>query len=253
MHGSNAIEGNSLSPSEVFEYVINNRSPAGKSENELLQTRNHFRTKQYLDSYAGKVNEPFVKEVHKRLLSGVDGYDGEERAGEYRIGPARITKGTSPIYRAEDIQQHMSQLVLQFDEMIESKAHSINCFAVFHHQMEKIHPFREGNGRTGRAILDYMLRKDDFPPIYISPKKRVDYLNALQEGDFQQNYAPLVDFIIERMCMTQWYFISRSKTMRRDILSSDYKAFFESHLGTNDMYQKMVDVINHFQTTDEDP
>jgi hypothetical protein len=56
VHGSNAIEGNSLSRLEVFEYVINNRSPAGKSENELLQTRNHFRARQYLDNYQGILN-----------------------------------------------------------------------------------------------------------------------------------------------------------------------------------------------------
>jgi fido (protein-threonine AMPylation protein) len=253
VHGSNAIEGNSLTRSEVFDCIIKNKSPLGKTENELLQTRNHFRTKQYLDDYDGKLTESFIKEIHKRLMSGVDGYNHEEKAGVYRSESVIITKGTSPISRVENIPRDVLKLLSDFEEMLESNTHPVNCFAIFHHQFEQIHPFRDGNGRTGRAILDYMLKKYDFPPIYIPPKERNIYLDALHEGGLVENYTPLVDFITKRMGMTVWYYVAKSPSMRKVVHSQGFRDLFVSRLGVSDVYQEMMKTVEHFETNEEDP
>jgi Fic family protein len=253
VHGSNAIEGNSMTRSEVIDYLIKDRSPLGKSENELLQTRNHFRTKQYLDNYSGKLSETFVKEIHKHLMCGVDGYNSEENAGQYRSEPVRVTKSNTAISKVGDIQQHILKLLTDYEELIESDVHPINCFAIFHHRFEQIHPFRDGNGRTGRAILDYMLKQHGFPPVYIPPKERTVYLDALGEAGFVQNYTPLVDFVTNRMGTTMWYYMSKSPTMRKFIYSQDAKDLFVTRFHADDIYEKMISTMKHFEHSEEDP
>jgi Fic family protein len=64
-------------------------------------------------------------------------------------------------------------------------------------------------GRTGRAILDYMLKINGFPSIYFRAVDRVSYLNALHECNYE-NYTPLVNLLIDRIVSTFAYTAARS-------------------------------------------
>jgi len=92
-----------------------------------------------------------------------------------------------------------------------------------HSKFEHIHPFRDGNGRTGRAILDYMLRIGGFPPVYFPPVERQNYLNALQESGFIGNYTPLVDLLTYRIMIT-YLFIAARTSMYDVLLSDDFRS-----------------------------
>jgi len=65
-----------------------------------------------------------------------------------------------------------------------------------HHGFESIHPFRDGNGRVGRLILNFILRKNGFPLIDIKYKDRESYYDALSKAD-EGNLKPLTDLIIK--------------------------------------------------------
>ena len=55
--------------------------------------------------------------------------------------------------------------------------------AKYHIEFEKIHPFEDGNGRTGRLLLNYELLKNDIPPVVISKEERVKYFEFLRNND----------------------------------------------------------------------
>jgi Fic family protein len=94
---------------------------------------------------------------------------------------------------------------------------------VFHQKFEEIHPFQDGNGRTGREILNLMLERQGFPPAYITPAERSRYLDALEAGN-GLDYTPLIDFIIDRMNATLMYLFSKTSLYRmrgsKDVLGA---------------------------------
>ena len=153
----------------------------------------------------------------------------------------------------DDIQRDISKLLNEYEDLTESNVHPVNCFAIFHHRFEQIHPFRDGNGRTGRTILDYILKQHDFPPVYIPPKERTVYLDALGEAGLVQNYTPLVDFITNWMGMTMWYYMAKSPSMRKFMYSLEAKDLFVVRLHAGDVYEKMITTMKHFETSEEDP
>jgi hypothetical protein len=100
-----------------------------------------------------------------------------------------------------------------------------------------VHPFHEGNGRVGRALLDLMLKRNRFPPIYITKKERSIYLNALGEGDYE-NYEPLIKFIVDRILWTLTRVFLKS-VLYTFIKSEEFRCFFGTYTET-EMYQTFM-------------
>jgi Fic family protein len=75
---------------------------------------------------------------------------------------------------------------------------------IFHHNFEKIHPFADGNGRTGRLLMNYILIKNNYPPIIITKKNREIYLDALESADKSENYSKLLQFLLEEYKKGYW-------------------------------------------------
>mgnify|MGYP001950623978 CR=1 FL=1 len=91
------------------------------------------------------------------------------------------------------------------------KFHPIVISAMLHQKFEKIHPFAEGNGRTGRMLMNYILVKQGYPPFIIRNSRRSDYLDALGEADKSsikeinpKYFKDLVKFLAEEMIDSYW-------------------------------------------------
>ena len=69
--------------------------------------------------------------------------------------------------------------------------------SVVHNQFENIHPFRDGNGRIGRLLLNNILIKNNLPPVNIDFKNRREYYNSLQEYQKNHNLRPTIDLILK--------------------------------------------------------
>lgn len=164
----------------------------------------------------------------------------------------KVNAGNVRIPKPEDIQINILKMIEVHHNMLKGNIHPINCMAVFHSEFERIHPFRDGNGRTGRAILDYMLTKNGFPSICIPPREREIYLNAVRECNFAENYTPLLDFLFHRINAT-FNFIAARSTMYPSILSEQYRSFFITKIGTEDYYNRMIAFLKNVHESDEDP
>lgn len=71
----------------------------------------------------------------------------------------------------------------------------LTAAAYFHAKFENIHPFADGNGRTGRLTMNYLLVLYGHPPITIHEEDRRDYYEALEAWDTRQKLAPLLFFL----------------------------------------------------------
>lgn len=149
-----------------------------------------------------KLDEYFVMELHRRLTQNT--YDTRrwqigERPGEYKRHD--YVTGKEEIGAAsEDVAEEMEELLAELTEISNDKA--LTAAAYFHAKFENIHPFADGNGRTGRLAMNYFLIMHEHPPIIIHEDDRKDYYTALEAWDIRQDLDVLCSFLREQTAKT---------------------------------------------------
>jgi Fic family protein len=162
----------------------------------------------------------------------LDENDNLVQIGKYR-NTLRGIRGVKHS-RPDQIKQDIIDLNKWYDDKTRSKLQPLEIAAIYHHRFEQIHPFHDGNGRVGRALLDLILKRNGFPPIYITRKERSVYLSALQEADYS-NFQPLVDLLIARMVWTFNKLLIKTDIYSK-IKSEEFGRLF-GKLVDNDLYK----------------
>lgn len=115
-----------------------------------------------------------------------------ERPGEYKkhdYVTGREEVGASP----EDVVEEVDELLAEIQNIPNEKA--LTAAAYFHVKFENIHPFADGNGRTGRLTMNYFLLMHNHPPIVIHEENRREYFDALEAWDTAQELTPMIEFL----------------------------------------------------------
>lgn len=171
----------------------------------LFQIRNAKEAYElFLTAFGEKrpISEELVKEIQKALtLNTYDKrrYQLGERPGEYKLHDyvtGRNEVGAPP----EDVHEEMSELIAELQDISNDKI--LTAAAYFHAKFENIHPFADGNGRTGRLMMNYLLVTHNHPPITIHEEDRKAYYDALEMWDTEQRLDLLHDFLIEQAVKT---------------------------------------------------
>ena len=123
------------------------------------------------------MSQELIKKLHYELKSGVF----EDRANGYAIGDYKKRPNMVGMYRTAlpaDVESEMEKLL----EWYSGQYKSIETLACFHARYESIHPFQDGNGRTGRMLIfRESLKYPDVDPFIILDKNRNDYIEGLKE------------------------------------------------------------------------
>ncbi|MBQ2329957.1 MAG: Fic family protein, partial [Oscillospiraceae bacterium] len=114
----------------------------------------------------------------------------------------------------EDVAEEMDELIAELQEVTDEKA--LIAAAYFHAKFENIHPFADGNGRTGRLIMNYLLVLHNHPPIVIHEEDRRAYFAALEAWDSVQDLQPLAAFLKEQTGKTWQKQIERAE--KKDLI-----------------------------------
>lgn len=192
-YNSNAIEGSTLDLGDT-ELVLEGEFPSDVEDKRLkdvfaalgCQNGCSF-AKDMLDSGAF-VDEELVKDLHEKTALEI-----QPRArGTYRVSPVYIRHSETVPANPDQVRSLMADLMFAYDT---SKMPPIAKAAAFHAMFENIHPFRDGNGRTGRIILNYMLQQAGFPPIAIKAEGKARYLKALEDWQVRDDPAPFLELV----------------------------------------------------------
>ncbi|EJZ68927.1 MULTISPECIES: Fic family protein [Lachnoanaerobaculum] len=182
-YNSNAIEGNTLTLREtdlVLRGLTIDRKPL-KDHMEAVGHKEAFDFVSELVKDNIPISESIIKQIHYLVLA-----DKREDRGVYRRVPVRIVGAQHEPVQPYLIKPKMEQLLYDFAASTE---HIVTKLARFHIEFEGIHPFIDGNGRTGRLLVNLELMKSGFPPIDIKFTDRIDYYNAFDEYYVKHNLS----------------------------------------------------------------
>lgn len=176
-YNSNAIEGNSITLRETVMLLKHGLTVDGKPFKDHLDILGYSEAFDYVFSLVEKGNELSereIKEIHELVLMS-----DKENKGRYRQHPVYITGTKHVPPQPYAVQPKMAELLLQYKEWLKTK-HPIEAIAMFHLAFESIHPFIDGNGRTGRLLVNLELIRQGYLPINIKFADKSSYYNAFQ-------------------------------------------------------------------------
>lgn len=180
-YNSNAIEGNTLTLRET-DLVLRGLTIDQKPLKDHMEAVGHKEAFDYVSELVKDnvtISESIIKQIHYLVLA-----DKKEDRGVYRRVPVRIMGAQHEPVQPYLIESKMEQLLHDFADNTE---HIVTKLARFHIEFEGIHPFIDGNGRTGRLLVNLELMKAGYPPIDIKFIDRIAYYNAFDEYYVKHN------------------------------------------------------------------
>ena len=190
-YDTNAIEGSTVTLQETALILFDKVVPKDRTLREINEVQNHKDALDFMLRHKVDINKNFVLKMHKLLMHNILWkYAGTFRDVQVYVRGAEFTP---PLPR--DVEKEFKRLMLWY-RANKRKYHPVVVAAYFHHVFESIHPCRDGNGRIGRLLLNFILRKNALPMVNIKYREKGKYYEALEAGN-KGNLKPLTDIIIK--------------------------------------------------------
>lgn len=211
---SNSIEGNRLTYHETRDiFEGKDLSINEVSAREIFEAQNQkFAFESFLEYFEKKepLSIEIMLELHRILMSGC--YDsirwnkgerpGHFKKNDYAVGMREV--GAFP----DEVEDEIKDLL---DEINSWDGDVLLAAAYFHARFENIHPFADGNGRTGRLLLNYYLLLQNYPPLIINSEDKNVYYLALEVYDRTEELSGLKLFLEEELNKTWQSKVNKSK------------------------------------------
>lgn len=184
-YNSNAIEGNTLTQSETELVLSQGITIGGKTLTEHLEVIGHKAAIDYIETLAQTdtaIGEWEIRQIHNLVTRQI----APTEAGQYRQLDVRAA-GTDYHYPPHYL---LPELMAAFAEWLTSAVadlYPIAYAAEAHYRFVSIHPFRDGNGRTGRLLMNLLLLKAGFPIVVVTQGRRQAYIEAIVAGQRSQD------------------------------------------------------------------
>ncbi|SHI99596.1 Fic family protein [Tessaracoccus bendigoensis DSM 12906] len=215
-HHSTALEGNTLVLREVEALLDRGRAVGAKPLREYMEVKGYGDAASWVyreamgagdRSAATLITIQEIRNIHHLAMTPVWQVDPHpdaadvESPGNYRrhdIHPfdEGMTPPSWPLVPAD--LDRWARFVNSIPDRLEAGANLPELLAETHNHFERIHPFLDGNGRTGRLALNLILVRMGFPPVVILKEQRAKYLRAMQRAD-EEDYGPLGEILARGM------------------------------------------------------
>jgi Fic family protein len=199
---SNRIEGNTLTLSETSIVINEGMTVAGKTVNEHLEAINHKEAIAYLRSIVAgdePISEWTIKSLNELILTNHPKYHNQR--GKYRNEDVQITGTVFVPPTFIRVQELMEDLIKHYKQKELIKLHPVALAADMHSELVGIHPFMDGNGRTSRLTMNFILMRAGFPIANISGEKsnKVEYFDSLDQSHISSNDNPFRSFVAKHV------------------------------------------------------
>ncbi|MEO1295964.1 MAG: Fic family protein [Cyanobacteria bacterium J06636_16] len=200
-YNSNAMEGNTLTQSETQLVLEKGITVGGKTLREHLEVVGHRDAIAYIESLSQKdkaikdkaISEWEIRQIHSVLFNTID----RAEAGRYRQLDVKAA-GTDYTYPPHYV---LAELMAEFVGWLNAEEtyqlHPVTYAAEAHCRFVSVHPFRDGNGRTGRLLMNLLLLRQGYPVVVISNQQRSAYIEALVQAQQHDNLSGLQELLLE--------------------------------------------------------
>jgi Fic family protein len=171
---SNAIEGSRLSLSEVKKIVSKQYIKNNTPKNEVREVLNAIEAFSYITSHKFVLTQKNIKRLHAIVTNALNIPTGYKKQ--------HIIVNNKETTEPKHVRAELSALITWYKKTKNSE-HPFIRAVIFHNRFEHIHPFTDGNGRTGRLILNAMLLHSGYGFILFKNRNKVAYMSALNKGD----------------------------------------------------------------------
>jgi Fic family protein len=194
-----AIEGNSFTVDDTR--ILREQGmamiPVGRSLLECNEMADHFRAFDYM---AGQLDHPFdealLKEVNRLVTEHTLAYRAPGSiAGEYTTED--MAAGDTVFGDHETLIARVPSLMTSTEKAISNGQHPLIVAAKWHGYYEYLHPFRDGNGRTGRLLSNFILLRAGHPLLIIELQDRSEYISALKQIRTEGSDEYLIEFFFK--------------------------------------------------------
>jgi len=210
-YNSNKIEGNMLTYGQTIQLLKEFVTPKNTATSDCLDIINH---QQVLDEvfqqyHATEITETNIKRLHKALMRSPEQWSDSIHydPGKYKILENVTTRFSGKIHHYKqptEVSTAISHLIRDTNRRLTAlsisvdKDHILKIITEFHYQfLNVIHPFGDGNGRIARLMMNIMLIKSKYPPIFIKPVNKLAYMNSFEEEE--NNPGSMLDFMADRL------------------------------------------------------
>jgi Fic family protein len=195
-YNTNAIEGSKLSQEEVKDLLEKDKWP-NKSKEDIAEAFGVDEAISHIRIIKEHISLELIKKIHKIIFKNSKPFAGKLRKkGEEVV----VMDSRGNVVHEGAPQARISHLLRELVEWYsnnKNKYPGLILGAVVHNQFENIHPFRDGNGRVGRILLNNILIKHKLPPINIDFKNRAEYYESLQAYEKNHDLKPTVRLYIK--------------------------------------------------------
>lgn len=176
---SNAIEGSTLTYAETYAILYNDNSfkIEGKEPREIYEAINHKKALELVFKNLQnneELDERFIKKLNETINRDIKDTEGYRTVQVFIQGSEHIPP------EPEKVPNLMMYYIYNYNH---DEQDIFEKIAKYHIEFEKIHPFEDGNGRTGRLLLNYELLKNNLFPVVIEKDDRVKYFEFLRNND----------------------------------------------------------------------
>ncbi len=195
-YNTNAIEGSRLNQKEVNDLLEKDKWPK-KSKEDIAEAYGVDEAIRFIRGTKEHVSISLIKQIHKIVFKNSKPFAGKLRKrGEEVV--VMDSKGNVVHEGASQSRiNHLLKELINWYDKNKTKYPALVLGAVVHNQFENIHPFKDGNGRVGRILLNNILIKHGLPPINIDFKNRVEYYSTLKAYELNKNLKPTISLYMK--------------------------------------------------------
>ncbi len=192
VYNTNAIEGSTVTEEEVSE-ILHKKKPENAEE---IETKGVAKAVKYLRKTKEDLSLSLLLKLHEFCFKGSKYF-----AGEFRNVNVVIRNSIGQIIHAgvqkEELKDYLDDFIKWYKEN-KNKFKPLVLASILHNQFEHVHPFQDGNGRVGRLLLNFILLKNNYPPINIMLEDRQEYYRTLQVYSKEDDLKPTLKFLIKQ-------------------------------------------------------
>ena len=183
-HHSTAIEGNTLTQAETISILIYSFIPRDMSEREYYEVKNYRKAFNTLLNADKEITTDLIKKYNKDIMENLHDLNGKFKTTQNLILGAEF-EPTKPYLVPFEIEDWCNNLSYRL-EKAKTKEEKVEIIMDQHIKFEKIHPFNDGNGRTGRLLIIHSCIKEGLEPIIIPKEEKGKYINLLSSENVKE-------------------------------------------------------------------